>query len=136
MASLDEPAAVRRLLDRFGFGAGQADLTAGFTPTAAGLLNPSNAPATPEPDLGAEITRPGKAGGTAAKKQAAQAIAQQEATLALWWLDRMVATTTPLVERMTWFWHGHFATSEQKVRAPRLMQRQNDTFRQDRKSVV
>jgi uncharacterized protein (DUF1800 family) len=31
---------------------------------------------------------------------------------------------------MTWFWHGHFATSEQKVRGPRLMQRQNDTFRQ------
>ena len=29
----------------------------------------------------------------------------------LWWLDRMVRTTTPLVERMTLVWHDWFATS-------------------------
>jgi uncharacterized protein (DUF1800 family) len=132
VATLDEPAAVRRLTDRLGFGAGQLDVAAGFTKTAAALLNPPpDATQTPEPDLGQEIARPGKAAaGTAARKQATQAVAKQELTLATWWLDRMVATTTPLVERMTWFWHGHFATSEQKVRGPRLMQRQNDTFRQ------
>lgn len=130
MASLDEPAAVRRLLDRLGFGPSPGEETKAFTPTASALLNPpANAPSTPEPDLGAEVARPAK-GDTAARKQAAQAVAQQEQTLALWWLDRMVATTTPLVERVTWFWHGHFATSVQKVRSPRLMQHQNDTFRQ------
>jgi uncharacterized protein (DUF1800 family) len=32
-----------------------------------------------------------------------------------WWLNRMVASTTPLAERMTWFWHGHFATEVFKV---------------------
>lgn len=29
----------------------------------------------------------------------------------LWWLDRMVRTTHPLEERMTLFWHDHFAVS-------------------------
>jgi uncharacterized protein (DUF1800 family) len=129
--TLDEPAAVRRLTDRLGFGPRQGDPAAGFTATAAALLNPAaNAPSTPEPDLGPEVLRPGKALDATARKQAAQAIAKQELTLVTWWLDRMVATATPLIERMTWFWHGHFATSEQKVRGPRLMQRQNDTFRQ------
>jgi uncharacterized protein (DUF1800 family) len=29
----------------------------------------------------------------------------------LWWLDRMVRTQRPLVEKLTLFWHDHFATS-------------------------
>ena len=28
----------------------------------------------------------------------------------LWWLDRMVRTDRPLQEKMTLFWHDHFAT--------------------------
>src|SRR5262249_30464232 len=35
-----------------------------------------------------------------------------------------------LLERVTWFWHGHFATSVQKVRSARLMLQQNQTERQ------
>lgn len=31
----------------------------------------------------------------------------------LWWLDRMVRTQHPLREKMTLFWHDHFATREQ-----------------------
>src|SRR6478609_1525798 len=30
----------------------------------------------------------------------------------LWWLDRMVRTQAPLVERMTLVWHDWFATSK------------------------
>jgi uncharacterized protein (DUF1800 family) len=41
---------------------------------------------------------------------------------ALWWLDRMVRTTRPLVEKMTLFWHDHFATASQDTP---LMIRQN-----------
>lgn len=33
----------------------------------------------------------------------------------LWWMERMRTTPAPLVERMTLFWHGHFATA---VRQP------------------
>jgi uncharacterized protein (DUF1800 family) len=44
----------------------------------------------------------------------------------LWWLDRMVRTSHPLQERMTLFWHGHFATAEHD---PPLMLAQNETLR-------
>jgi uncharacterized protein (DUF1800 family) len=41
----------------------------------------------------------------------------------------MIFTPHPLRERMTLFWHNHFATSMTKVQSPRLMQEQNDLFR-------
>src|SRR3954464_9943526 len=31
----------------------------------------------------------------------------------LWWLDRMVRSERPLEEKLTLFWHDHFATSDQ-----------------------
>ncbi|CAG7613436.1 hypothetical protein PAESOLCIP111_01604 [Paenibacillus solanacearum] len=46
-----------------------------------------------------------------------------------YWLYRMVNTEAPLIEKMTLFWHGHFATSYQKVREIPLILRQNDLFR-------
>ena len=46
----------------------------------------------------------------------------------LWWLDRMLRTKHPLVEKMTLFWHGHFATSINKVPA-NYMVGQIDLFR-------
>ena len=46
-----------------------------------------------------------------------------------WWLHRMRHTPASLVEKMTLFWHGHFATSAAKVREPALMLRQNELFR-------
>ena len=49
--------------------------------------------------------------------------------LALWWADRMVSTPRPLEEKMTLFWHDHFATSEVKVRDVRKMHLQNRTLR-------
>lgn len=45
------------------------------------------------------------------------------------WLYRMIFTGHPLRERMTLFWHNHFATSQAKVQNTTLMQRQNDLFR-------
>jgi uncharacterized protein (DUF1800 family) len=47
-----------------------------------------------------------------------------------WWLDRMHDAEDPLAEKLTLFWHGHFATSSQKVRDGYLMWRQNQTFRE------
>jgi uncharacterized protein (DUF1800 family) len=45
------------------------------------------------------------------------------------WLYRMIFTPHPLRERMTLFWHNHFATSIAKVQGAALMQRQNDVLR-------
>lgn len=50
--------------------------------------------------------------------------------VALWWAGRMVATPRPLEEKMTLFWHGHFATSETKVRDYRKLLLQNRTLRE------
>ena len=46
-----------------------------------------------------------------------------------WWLQRMTAGARPLQEKMVLFWHGHFATSVEKVRDAYLMWRQNELFR-------
>ena len=47
----------------------------------------------------------------------------------LWWLDRMVRTSRPLVERMTLVWHDWFATSQEGVGSQGLMLRQNALLR-------
>jgi len=47
-----------------------------------------------------------------------------------WWLDRMALADQALIERMTWFWHGHWATSYDKVQYALPMKIQNDTLRQ------
>ena len=49
--------------------------------------------------------------------------------LGYWWANRMLNTQRPLEEKMTLFWHGHFANSEEKVRDYRKMQKQNALFR-------
>ena len=46
-----------------------------------------------------------------------------------WWLDRMVRTSRPLVERMTLIWHDWFATSNAGVGNQGLMLQQNELFR-------
>jgi uncharacterized protein (DUF1800 family) len=47
-----------------------------------------------------------------------------------WWLREMVATPSPLTERMTLFWHNHFVSAQPKVRYAQLMYRQNVLLRQ------
>ena len=49
--------------------------------------------------------------------------------LGLWWANRMLDDQRPLEEKLTLFWHGHFATGENKVRDYRMMLRQNEMFR-------
>ncbi|MBP1962367.1 DUF1800 domain-containing protein [Paenibacillus aceris] len=47
----------------------------------------------------------------------------------MYWLYRMVNSSAPLVEKMTLFWHGHFATANYKVKDVTLMVQQNTLFR-------
>ena len=46
------------------------------------------------------------------------------------WLERMTGGPRPFQEKLTLFWHGHFATSSVKVREPYFMWRQIQTFRE------
>jgi len=131
----DERLAVARLLHRLAFGpAGEQyerALALGAAATAGELMlavSPSSAAsdalATPPPPL-PYLTLAGS-GSRAAFEQARR---DQERALKLWWLDRMTVTAQPLLERATWHWHGHWATSELKVRDCRFMLRQNETLR-------
>ena len=45
-----------------------------------------------------------------------------------WWAERMLDTPRPLEEKMALFWHGHFATAENKVRDYRKILLQVETF--------
>ena len=58
------------------------------------------------------------------------AVAGQEINrLKAWWFYRMLFGADPLTERLTLFWHNHFATANSKVEDAALMYRQNDTLR-------
>ncbi|PZR75805.1 MAG: DUF1800 domain-containing protein, partial [Chthoniobacterales bacterium] len=77
-----------------------------------------------------QAARAAKRDGDASKVREARRMEGEELLdLRRWWLGWMGATPAPLVEKMTLFWHGHFATSAQKVKDGYWMWRQNDTLR-------
>ena len=49
--------------------------------------------------------------------------------LAEWWGERMVRTNRPLEEKLAYFWHGHFATSNAKALRYDLMKLHYETLR-------
>jgi len=137
-------ATAAHLLNRAGFGGtpDQIEEFARLTPAAAvdRLLDyPTEAPAETtaawskiEPDRAARLRAFRQAGEEERKKLAQERNrTQREQMLGLlhWWLQRMVSGPHPLQEKLTLFWHGHFATSVLKVKEPYLMWRQNDLFR-------
>lgn len=46
-----------------------------------------------------------------------------------WWLQRLVESPRPLQEKLTLFWHGHFASQNSVVQSAYTMLRQNQFFR-------
>lgn len=107
---------VSHLLRRLTFGPTEdevdAAVKAGYDDTLASLLRPAAAPAGP--DLPADP----------ADRKAQR---EQVAALTRWWLSRMA--TGSATEKLTFFWHGHWATSARKVRSARLMLDQQATLR-------
>lgn len=53
------------------------------------------------------------------------------ARLQNWWVDRMINTQRPLEEKLTLFWHSHFATSAQDVKLPEPNYQLNQIFREN-----
>ncbi|MDQ5768211.1 DUF1800 domain-containing protein [Thiothrix subterranea] len=63
-------------------------------------------------------------------RNSAWAISQREGkNLQAWWVEQMLTTKTPFLERMTLFWHNHFTSSIQKTLQPSLLHQQNLLFR-------
>ena len=126
---------VAHLLRRATFGPTRAEIDAAarldLPAIVSGLVRPSGvdtAPALPsfadDPYLGRtkEMTRP-------ERQQSRQAARQQLTQLTQGWLVRMAAAQHQLAEKMVFFWHGHWATSAQKVQSATLMRTQLETFR-------
>lgn len=103
---------IAHLLRRAGFGPSQAELDTyaplGFE-RAVDRLIAGLADKPPADPVGFSVFAPG----------AANAV----------WLERMRSSATPLAEKLTLFWHGHFATSVRKVEDPKLLWRQVASFR-------
>jgi uncharacterized protein (DUF1800 family) len=91
--------------------------------------------AEPDPELAARKEAIRKAADPETRRMLDQEMNQQEnaemADLRYWWLRRMALGPRPFQEKMTLFWHGHFATSFEKVRSPYFLWLQNDTLRQN-----
>ena len=119
-----------RLYHRFGFGPRPGEfrtaLTQGIQATRQNILKIDT-----QTIVAPEFTDPGPrpAPNSEGIVEYSRLLRYQNQLLLLWWLDQMVVTTNPLNEKMTWFWHGHWATSLGKVRYPLPMYNQNVTLR-------
>ena len=122
-------------MQRFGFGPRPGEyalaLKEGVDATRTKVLT------VPAVDAGAarvvepEITDLGKRPAANSKEIVPFSIAMRFQTqqMTLWWLDRMALSDHGLTERMTWFWHGHWATALQKLNYAMPMYNQNKTLR-------
>ena len=140
-----DQAAAAHLLNRAGFGGTPVEIKGladrGLNGAVDYLVDYETIPdPTPDPDWAKpdpdrikqlyEASRNGTPEEQRQKRQEMQRL-QRERIMELrgWWLRRMAQGPRPLQERMALFWHGHFATSYEKVRDAYYMWRQNDIFR-------
>ena len=111
---------VAHLLRRASFGATEAELdqysSLGFAGAVDRLLNPEQVDDSATDQLLAPLTADL---GDPKKIEPAK----------FYWVNRMLYTQRPLLEKLTLFWHDHFATSNTKVNNAVLMQQQIQLFR-------
>jgi uncharacterized protein (DUF1800 family) len=132
------------LLNRAGFGGPPAEIeklvTLGLEGAVAHFVDYEAIPdstenpawAKPDPERAEKLRSARMAGEGERRKllrEEQQSQRQRMLELKGWWLRRMATGPRPFREKMTLFWHGHFATSMEKVRDAYLMWRQNDLFR-------
>jgi uncharacterized protein (DUF1800 family) len=122
MALDNAPSQIAHLLRRAGFGATEAELAQytplGFDGALDKLLNPEQVDDSATDQLLDPLTTDL---GDPKKIEPAR----------FWWLNRMLYTRRPLQEKMTLFWHDHFATANSKVANSVLMLQQIQLFRDD-----
>lgn len=137
-------AKARHLLNRAGFGVPHtlAVRLSEMTPDAAVdyLLNYESIPFDfPEPDFlvppmsSKERAEARKALSEEERRELQQKMQREEREaiqkLRGWWLQRMRTSPRPLEEKMALMWHGHFATSAQKVKASEVNYALYEVFR-------
>jgi uncharacterized protein (DUF1800 family) len=136
--------AAAHLLVRAGFGGSPPEihkiLALGPEKAVNSLINVppqiDPAPSWATPDDEGQLRAQFQEAGTPEEKQMGRKLLREKFVgemkdLTRWWITQMIQTSSPFVEKMTLFWHGHFATSAQKVRPAYKMWIQNQTFRQN-----
>ena len=120
----EERRRIARLFARAGFGASVDEINQAAANGYAGAVDALLAfpPAATRPD---EVTVLSLETGAPATPSEAFAMSPYQR----WWLDRMSATRFPLEEKLTLYWHNHFATGFSKVRRPKAMVAQNRLLR-------
>ena len=124
-----------RLLHRFGFGPRPGEyvqaIADGVSATRTKVLTVPSVDAGAATVVEPEITDLGPRPKPNTKEIVPFSIAMrfQIQQMIMWWLDRMAVSDHGLTERMTWFWHGHWATSVQKLNYALPMFKQNKTLR-------
>ena len=127
----------RHLLVRTGFAPTQAEVNAlvgqGAQQAVTSIISRAQAarPIYPAPAFVSQSPPiPGRFLKTREEQQAMREQQQREAlALKSWWMREMIESPAPLQERMTLFWHNHFATSQQKVGSAQAMWRQHQLLR-------
>jgi uncharacterized protein (DUF1800 family) len=113
------PKEVAHLLRRAGFGGSRAHITELAALDRAALvdhvLDLTNALVDTPP---ASVSNPSVSGW------------DRYVDLCNWWYNRMATSPTPIVEKMTLFWHGHFTTNHFVTQNPRWTYDQNALFRE------
>ena len=130
---------VRHLLNRTGFAASESEIKtfAALTRIEAAekLLKavPQRATQSPPAWVGEPPLPPVRLRDMSQEQRQAEQRKNVERAFELreWWFREMLTTPSPLSEKMTLFWHNHFATSQQKVRFTPLMYQQNVMLRRN-----
>ncbi|WP_433796825.1 DUF1800 domain-containing protein [Actinoplanes sp. CA-252034] len=122
--------ALSHLLRRLTFGPTSAEVDAavraGYETTVRDLLRPVPQPSPPR--LGEDpVAQLGPGASREQRQNARREQNEQVTALTRWWLARMADGGA--AEKLTFFWHGHWATSVRKVRSAQLMLTQQQTFR-------
>lgn len=137
MTSSASWAAAARVVRSVGFGApgGLVDAVDAAGPAswlATSLSAPAEsdpgAAATPAPTFPA-LPPLGQGATMEQKRQRRQQEGDQVTQLVAWWVTRMVTVQNPLVEKLTFGWHNHFATSSTKVKSATMLLNQNAQLR-------
>ena len=137
MTNLSERRRIARLVHRFGFGPRPGEfenlLVSGFDAAATQYLKVPAQDSFADSQMPPNVRDQGKrpAPNTPQIVTYATEKRAQINSLTFWWLDRMVLSEHSLRERMTWFWHGHWATSLTKVDDALPMYIQNQTLRKN-----
>ena len=127
----------RHFLSRTGFGATpdeirslmRLDRSAAVSQALTVPIHKARTPTPPWADHLPPLPKERKHWSESVRKAFREARKVEGQELKAWWYRELLSTGSPLLERMTLFWHNHFTSSLHKVKWPPFLYQQNVLFR-------